>query len=241
VRRPGQKQRRFVYLLLAILTFGIAYYAGNRYHSPEPARISGILLRHATPVPGFELKDQNGEPFSEQQLLGHWSLLVLDPKPGIDSAALRRLVQVHNRLAIDPDIQKQTRFVYLPSSHPQIENPLPPRGSAREEAIANGDQFQPSIPTSPFPQRGEVSAQAQPEQELSRFNPGPHLPGDGFVALHGELDGISDVFERFGVETDSDGFTLYLIDPENNIQALFTGTQDAATIAGDFNTLITHQ
>lgn len=215
MRRPGQKQRRFVYLLLAILTFGIAYYAGNRYKSPEPARISGILLRPATPVPSFTLKDQHDDLFSEQQLQGYWSLLVLDPNPGIDSAAFLRLVQVHNRLSIDPDRQKQIRFIYLPSAH--------------QEAM------------DAFPQSGGNIAAALPDQVLSRFNPDAPLPGEGFILLHAEPDGVSDVFQQFGVETDSDGYTLYLIDPEKNIQALFTHTQDAATIAGDFNTLITHQ
>jgi hypothetical protein len=41
---------------------------------------------------------------------------MLDPSPGPDktaSDALRRLIQVHNRLAADPDTQQQIHYLYL--------------------------------------------------------------------------------------------------------------------------------
>jgi hypothetical protein len=111
MRRPSTRQRRFVILLLAVLTFGIAYYGGNRYSTQPPARISGMLLNPPMPVPAFQLRDQAGEPFGNAQLEEHWSLLVLDTLSGLNDSALRKLVQIHNRLADDPVLQKQTLFI----------------------------------------------------------------------------------------------------------------------------------
>ena len=114
MRRPGSKQRRLVILLLALLTFGLAYYAGNKHKDPDLPVISGILLHPPTTVPEFALTDQQGEPFSAGRLLGRWSLIVLDPAPGTRSPAFIRLVQVHNRLAAEQQQQRQTHFIYLP-------------------------------------------------------------------------------------------------------------------------------
>lgn len=192
MRRSGSKQRRLVILLLAVATFCVAYYAGNKYSNGHPPQISGILLRPPMPVPEFVLQDQNNRPFSQAQLENHWSLCLLDPKQISDPPALLHLVQVYNRLAMDPTLQQQIHFVYLPRQ--------------TSEAI-------------------DVLA--------------AHL-GAGFYALTGDSEDLTETFTRFGVAELKDGFTFYLIDPEVRIQALFTNGQDAATIAEDLTTLITH-
>jgi cytochrome oxidase Cu insertion factor (SCO1/SenC/PrrC family) len=112
MRRPSTRQRRLVILLLALLTFGIAYYGGNRYSSAPPTRISGVVLNPAMPVPAFQLHDQTGHPFGNAQLGEHWSLLLLAPHSNQDESALRSLIQIHNRLADDPVLQQQTLFIY---------------------------------------------------------------------------------------------------------------------------------
>ncbi|MEN8167873.1 MAG: hypothetical protein ABFR65_10410, partial [Pseudomonadota bacterium] len=114
MKRPSTRQRRIVILSLALLTFGIAYLGGNRYTTPDQPQVSGVLLQPATPVAEFELEDQYGDPFGRGQLDDHWSLILLDPAGGVDTPGLRRLVQVHNRLAGDPRLQIKTRFIYLP-------------------------------------------------------------------------------------------------------------------------------
>jgi hypothetical protein len=123
MRRPTRRQRRFVILLLAVLTFGIAYYGGNRYSTPPPAQISGVLMNPAIPVPAFQLRDQAGEPFGNAQLAGHWSLMLLDPRADHNDYALRKLVQIHNRLADDPVLQQHTLFIYTvkQSSEPLVK------------------------------------------------------------------------------------------------------------------------
>jgi len=63
----------------------------------------------------------------------------------------------------------------------------------------------------------------------------------GFISLTGEAESIGETFSRFGVAEITHDYTLYLIDPMNRMHALFTRSQDAATIAADLITLIHHQ
>ncbi len=193
MRRPSSRQRRFVILLLAVLTFGIAYYGGNKYTEGEPPQISGVIIRPPMPVPGFELLDRQGEPFTQEQLEGHWSLLLLEPNPLPAPPAILNLVQIHNRLAATPDLQRQIRFIHLP----------------RQDAAAG---------------RGKA-----------------YGLGTGWFILSGEHEALARTFDKFGVDKIDGSHTLFLIDPDASIHALFTNGLDAATIANDIVSLITHQ
>ncbi|MBW9264008.1 MAG: hypothetical protein K1563_06700 [Candidatus Thiodiazotropha sp. (ex. Lucinisca nassula)] len=119
MRRPSSKQRRAVILILALITFSVAYYAGHtqKQHTRTLPQIDGVLINPPLPVPPVDLYNQQGEPFSLSDLQGHWNLLMLDPGPGTTSSiALTRLIQVHNRLAADPDLQQQIHYFYLPGN-----------------------------------------------------------------------------------------------------------------------------
>ncbi|MES9826845.1 MAG: hypothetical protein ABW201_01100 [Candidatus Thiodiazotropha sp.] len=119
MRRPSSKQRRAVILILALITFSVAYYAGHtqKLNTGTPPQIDGVLINPPLPVPPVNLYNQQDEPFSLSNLQGHWSLLMLDPGPGTTSSvALTRLIQVHNRLATDPDLQQQIHYFYLPGN-----------------------------------------------------------------------------------------------------------------------------
>jgi cytochrome oxidase Cu insertion factor (SCO1/SenC/PrrC family) len=188
MRRPSSRQRRGVFLLLAVLVFGIAYYGGNRYVEEQLPVISGILLRPAMPVPEFELRDQDDKPFTRERLSSHWSLLLLDPQASPSAPLL--LARIHNRMAATPELQKQLRFILIPG------------------------------------------------QPIS----GPHAePGDGFFTLSGSQAALDETFKRFGVNEPQGAYTLYLIEPDAKLRALFTGDQDAATIAADLTNLMTAQ
>ncbi|MES9969446.1 MAG: hypothetical protein ABW092_05390 [Candidatus Thiodiazotropha sp.] len=116
MRRPSSKQRRIVILILALLTFFIAYYAGvtQKQHPKTLPLINGVLLDPPLALPPINLNNQAGEAFTNTDLQGHWSLLILDPNPGNSaSTALTRLIQVHNRLASNPDLQQQIHYLYL--------------------------------------------------------------------------------------------------------------------------------
>ncbi len=195
MQRPSSKQRRLVILLLTILTFSIAYYGGNKYSDSDASAptISGVSLRPTLPTPEFALEDRHGDIFTQAELEGQWNLILLDPNRSSDSAALLRLVQVHNRLAIVPALQQQIRFIYIPL---QV-------GETTEAVTSSLDT--------------------------------------GFVTLSGDTERLTETFTRFGVAETTDDYTLYLIDPMTRMHALFTSGQDAATIADDLITLISHQ
>jgi hypothetical protein len=194
MRRPSTRQRRFVILLLAVLTFGIAYYGGNRYSTQSPAQITGMLLNPAMPLPAFQLHDLNGEPFGNEQLEEHWSLLLLDTQSGLNDTALRKLVQIHNRLADDPVLQQNTLFILAVKQS--------------SEALV---------------------------ERLTGL-------GNNFVLLSGEAAQIDPLFEQLGNPADAgDNLPLYVVDPDTNIQALYTGDLDAAGIAQDIHSLIAHR
>ena len=116
MRRPSSKQRRLVILTLAIVTFGIAYYAGVSHETSfrdEPA-IHGVTITPPTPVPPFALTDHRGELYNEERLADHWSLLMLDPSGTTNpSPALIQLLQVHNRMAIHSELQRSIHYLYL--------------------------------------------------------------------------------------------------------------------------------
>ena len=191
MRRPSRRQRRFVILLLALLTFAITYYGGNRYSNPPPVRISGVLLNPAIPMPTFQLQDQAGQSFGNERLQGHWSLLLLDPQSDRDDHALRKLVQIHNRLADAPVLQQHTLFIYV--------------------------------------------VQHSKEAFVEKFT----TLGRNFVLLGGEPPQIDDLFEQLGNPPgEVDNLLLYVVDPDANIQALYTGELDAAGIAQDIHSLI---
>jgi cytochrome oxidase Cu insertion factor (SCO1/SenC/PrrC family) len=101
---------------VVLITFSVAYYAGytHKRQARQLPRIEGVLINPPQPLPPIDLYSQTGEPFSLTDLQGHWSLLMLDPAPGTSaSSALTRLIQVHNRLAAEPDLQQQIHYLYL--------------------------------------------------------------------------------------------------------------------------------
>jgi cytochrome oxidase Cu insertion factor (SCO1/SenC/PrrC family) len=124
MRRPSSKQRRLVILLLSLIAFSMAYYAGvmQKPHQQLPS-IDGVLINPPLPLPPIDLLNQEEEAFSLANVQGHWNLLMVDPVPNPGnsaSPALRRLIQVHNRLAAKSDIQQQLHYLYL--SHAMLRD-----------------------------------------------------------------------------------------------------------------------
>ena len=194
MHRPSTRQRRFVILLLALLTFAIAYYGGNRYSAPPSTRISGVLLNPTPPFPDFQLRQQAGKPFGKPQLEDHWNLLLLDSGSDQGDASLHKLVQVHNRLADDPTLQQHTLFIYVPKRY--------------SDTLA---------------------------EKIGRL-------GNNFILLSGEPAELEPLFDQLGnLQARGDNLVLYLVDPDANIQALYTGELDAAAIANDFHSLLAQQ
>ncbi|MCU7844587.1 MAG: hypothetical protein KZQ93_12180 [Candidatus Thiodiazotropha sp. (ex Monitilora ramsayi)] len=116
MRRPSNRQRRLVVLTLAVIVFGVAYFGGTKYKKQERPvpNISGLSIHPPSPLPSMDDMDDKA-PLEQSMLHDRWSLLVLDPHRGeARSPALVRLLQIHNRLAISPELQRQLHYLYLP-------------------------------------------------------------------------------------------------------------------------------
>lgn len=63
--------------LAALTALGLGVFAASRLYGPAPAPeiASGTLLREPRPVAPFVLADQDGQPWGNAQLEGHWTVL----------------------------------------------------------------------------------------------------------------------------------------------------------------------
>ena len=115
MRRPSSRQRRLVILTLSLIVFAIAYFGGTRYQQTNRVlpQISGLSIQPPAPLPDMNELGQ-AAPLNPTMLQDHWSLLALDPSRGDKrSPALIHLLQIHNRLADKPALQRQLHFLYL--------------------------------------------------------------------------------------------------------------------------------
>ena len=98
----------------AIGLFVVAHYWGNRYQqdgSPPPA-IAAVLIRPPIELPEIELRDASGQPFTAESFAGHWTLLAFgDASRAPGHLAVTRMIEVHNRLASEPDLQAMLLIV----------------------------------------------------------------------------------------------------------------------------------
>lgn len=118
----GKPLIRLTLALAALGLFLIGYYWGNRYRHGDsaPPAIEGVLLHPAYPLPTFELRDGAGRPFTTERFAGHWTLLAFgDSRQTPGRWIIARLIEIHNRLAADPDLQAKLRLVLVtPSGDP---------------------------------------------------------------------------------------------------------------------------
>jgi hypothetical protein len=128
-----QRRRPLSRLAIAAAAAGLfllAYYWGNQYkhgNSPPP-QIEGVLVRPPIELPDFDLLDADGQPFTAKSFTGHWTLLSFGaPSQASGHLAITRMVEVHNRLASDPDLQKMLQLI-LASEH---QDPILARDFAR--------------------------------------------------------------------------------------------------------------
>jgi hypothetical protein len=129
MKRLSNRQWRFLILSLATIAFSLAYYAGtDQSVRQNRSAIRGTPLSPLIPVPTFELTDHRGKPYQDDNLAGHWSLLMLDlDGKQAPSPALIRLLQVHNHLASHPKYQRNTQFLYLSKLGGSSQNALIPQ------------------------------------------------------------------------------------------------------------------
>jgi cytochrome oxidase Cu insertion factor (SCO1/SenC/PrrC family) len=107
---------RLTLVTAAIGLFLLGYYWGNRYQygSRGPAPIDGILVTPPLLLPEFTLQDQHLQPFTPDNLSGHWSLFAVGALPRAEGQrAVARLIQVYNRIADQPELQRELILVLV--------------------------------------------------------------------------------------------------------------------------------
>lgn len=109
---------------LVVAAFYGSYYLGS-LHSPQKQGLQNyVALENPQPITNLMLLDQYGKPFDERRLLGHWNLVIFGNTGSVDSASqsLILITQVKNRLAINPDLQKATRGLFV-TVDPEADTP----------------------------------------------------------------------------------------------------------------------
>lgn len=116
-----QKLIMFVFALAAL--YG-GYYWGNQYAPGKPTPNLIKLLPSPRPLKSPDLIDQFAEPFTAQQLKGHWSLVLFgySHSPPESPEMLRLSTSVLNRLADKPVLRQMTRVIFV-TVDPQRDQP----------------------------------------------------------------------------------------------------------------------
>lgn len=117
LRRRHRLWVRLVMAACAAALFVLGYQWGNHYQRPDsaPAHISGVRLQGAHPLPPIALREGE-QPFERARLDQGWTLLMLaDLARDSGFGALRRLIEIHNRLADQPALQQRLALVLIAS------------------------------------------------------------------------------------------------------------------------------
>lgn len=111
-RNPRGPVARLIMFVAAVGLFVIGYYWGNQYQfSGNPPVIRGVLLRPPVELPGFELKDGGGLPFTLDAFQERWTLLGFgNLREASGHLAVNRMIGVHNRLADQPELQAELQL-----------------------------------------------------------------------------------------------------------------------------------
>lgn len=107
---------RMLLLAIAFMVLVGSYYLGNQYQRSKIARDSLALLHApAQSIAPFSLQRADETGLSNTSLEGHWSLIYFGDSYCTDlcPAAMGNIVRLYNRLAINPEIQKSLKFIFV--------------------------------------------------------------------------------------------------------------------------------
>ncbi len=205
-RRPSRTLAfKVVVLLLGGLMFYMGNYLGHLYQRERLEGLSATVLPEPRPTQPFNLVDQNGKPFTADDLKGHWNFLFFGYTqcPDVCPTALAQLSQVYNRLAERPELQKRSRAVFI-SVDPARDTP------AKLKQFVG--YFNPEF-------LGVTGSDAEIAKLTHQFGI--------FVERHAPAPGSKDyAVDHTAVTT--------LVDPEGRTVAIFSSISDPARVAHDF-------
>jgi hypothetical protein len=216
--------------LAAVGMFLIAYQWGNQYQygGGEPPAIGGVLLRPAVPLPRFQLVDSSGRRFDEEAMRDHWTLLSIG---SVVSARGHRTVgrmgEIYNLVGDRRDLRGKLRLWLISAdSAPALARDF--------------ERLSPGLSVLSA-ERAEVAALAQ----ALGADSDQALGADSDQALGGDSDqalgaGAADASGLASNQRQPALPTLFLIDPDTRLSALFPGAQAAESIADDLEALARH-
>jgi len=207
---PRQPKSPFYRILLiggALMALIFGYWFGNQLTKPDLQGLSATVLPTPRPLGAFELIDHNGERFTAANLAGHWSFVFFG----------------YTRC---PDVCPTTMLLFN-----QVYNRL-----ADEPQIRDATRW---LLVSVDPERDTPELL---RSYVTYYNPS----FIGVTGPPGEIEKLASqmsvVYMKQPLEGGDDylvdhSSAILLLDPQGRLFAIFSGAQDAATLAADFKKL----
>lgn len=115
-RRNRPLLPRLIMAVAAVGLFLVGYQWGNQFKrgDQQPPPISGVMVRPPQPLPDFVLQDSAGADVGRPDLLDRWALISFAPLADAQGhRSIARLVEIYNRLAAEPELQKRLRLLLI--------------------------------------------------------------------------------------------------------------------------------
>jgi protein SCO1 len=165
---------------------------------PTPPRIQGVLLPQARELPNFRLLDHHNQPFTNEDLKGHWSLVSygFTTCPDICPTTLSQLAIVGKGLREQGHDELRVLFYTVDHRRDTVEQMASyvPFFDASFIGLTHLDDS--DNPHLPFEQGLGITSQLQP-----LIGPGIDPADNEYEVMH--------------------GVTLFLINPQGELQAIF--------------------
>ena len=192
--------------LMLVLALALGWVLGQWWLRPPspPPDIAGIYLPDAEPLPAFRLVAQNSQPFTRDDLIGHWTFLYFGYSycPDACPLALVDLNHLQQRL-VEAGVDDNVRYLFV-TVDPQRDTP--------ERLRDYVHYFNPKF-------QGATGA----SEEINRLTKALHV-------FYQRVENPEHP-EHYIMDHSS---TISLIDPQARLRAIFTAPQDPKQIAADF-------
>jgi len=203
----------FALLILGVIGLGIAF---NLYILPRSDHLQSppLATKQATVIPSprelnpFSLTDHTGKPFTQESLMGKWTLFSFGYTycPDICPTTLSSLAQVDDQLdSLDEEISRQVVFVSID-----------PERDTQERLSEYVPYFNPEF----------LGLRGTPEQ----LRPLTKQLGILYARVETEESAMGYLMDHSA--------SVILTDPEGRYHAVFSSPHDAATVAEDLISII---
>jgi protein SCO1/2 len=123
-RKPRSAWQNLLIAFAATVSLVGGYYLGNLASPKQPELNTATLIPDPRPLEDFRLIDANGQPFTLDNLKGHWNLMFFGYTncPDICPTALTSMVEVNKALSADAKLASQIQTVFI-SVDPKRDTP----------------------------------------------------------------------------------------------------------------------